>query len=118
MSYICLMERGTNISFEERIVRVALPVELIVRMDRLLSRRTSGFTTRQQLIREALENQLLELSHEGAPREPAALQRLTTSQVEGPVVVDHGEGMAAPTGPGAGASAITLENLAATTITP
>lgn len=118
MGYICLMERGTNTSTEERIVRVALPVELIVRMDRLLSRRTSGFTTRQQLIREALENQLLELSHEEAPPEPAALQGLTTSQVEGPADMDQGEGMAALTGHGTGASAITLENLAATTITP
>lgn len=64
------MDRTTKPT-NERVVKVALPVDLITRMDRLLVAGIGGFTTRQELIREALENQLLELSHEDAPPEPA-----------------------------------------------
>lgn len=42
-------------------------------MDRLLVQGVGGFTTRNEFVREAVEAYILELTHEPAPAEPAAL---------------------------------------------
>lgn len=44
-------------------------------MDRLLVDGVAGFTTRNELVREAIESYLLELTHEPAPAEPPVLLR-------------------------------------------
>ena len=57
-------------SSEVRVVRVPLPVSLIRRLDGALVLRLGGFETRAEFIREAVENQLLDLQYEPAPPEP------------------------------------------------
>ncbi len=59
-------------SSQERVVRIVLPVELIRRLDEALLRRVSGFETRTEFIREAVENMLLELEYEPAQPEPGS----------------------------------------------
>jgi hypothetical protein len=51
---------------DERVVRVLLPVDLIRRMDEALQNRLGGFSLRTELIREALDAYLLELTHQVA----------------------------------------------------
>src|SRR4051812_24041873 len=45
-------------------------MELIRRMDRALNEARGGFTTRAELISEAVEQLLVEISYEEAPPEP------------------------------------------------
>lgn len=58
--------------FEERLVKVPLPLDLIRRIDGALAQEKGGYTTRQEFFREAAEGLLLELSYAPAPEEPAA----------------------------------------------
>ncbi len=59
---------------EERVVRVLLPLDLIRRMDELVGTGNKGYQTRQELMREALEAYILDLSYEPAPAEPPPRQ--------------------------------------------
>lgn len=56
----------------ERILRVPLPLDLIRRMDELISRGAGGFSGRAELIREAVEAMVMELAYAPAPDEPIA----------------------------------------------
>jgi Arc/MetJ-type ribon-helix-helix transcriptional regulator len=67
--YSRLMNTSRNTS--ERIVKVPLPSGLIKRMDEGLTRQRGGFSTRAELIREAVENLLNELEYPEADPEPA-----------------------------------------------
>src|SRR5690606_21965505 len=49
-----------------------LPLSLIRRMDELINQGVGGYQTRAELIREAVEALVLELSYERAPDEPVA----------------------------------------------
>jgi hypothetical protein len=55
----------------DRVVKVALPIDLIKRMDRALAGGQAGMETRAEFIREATENLLTEISFPAAPPEPA-----------------------------------------------
>lgn len=54
-----------------RVVRVPMAIELIRRMDRLLSEGVAGYETRAAFIAEAVDSMIVELSYEPAPPEPA-----------------------------------------------
>src|SRR5438445_3302956 len=56
---------------DQRVVKLLLPLALIRQMDRLLLDGIGGFTTRNELVREAIESYMLELTHDAAPAEPA-----------------------------------------------
>jgi hypothetical protein len=60
---------------DQRVVKLLLPLPLIRSMDRLLVEGVGGFTTRNEVVREAIESYLLELTHEPAPAEPAVRSR-------------------------------------------
>jgi hypothetical protein len=55
----------------DRVVKVALPIDLIKRMDQALAGGQAGMETRAEFIREATENLLTEISYPAAPPEPA-----------------------------------------------
>ena len=55
----------------DRVVKVALPLDLIKRMDQALAGGKAGMETRAEFIREATENLLTEISFPEAPPEPA-----------------------------------------------
>ena len=59
----------------DRVVKVALPVDLIKRMDRAIVDGRGGLETRAELIREATENFLAEISYPEAPPEPSPRAR-------------------------------------------
>ena len=59
-------------SSPNRVVKVALPVDLIRRMDHAIMARQGGFETRAELIRESIHNLLVELEHPEAPPEPGS----------------------------------------------
>jgi len=54
----------------ERIVRVVLPVDLIRKIDQAILAGNGGYQTRTELVRDAVEAYVLELTHEPAPDEP------------------------------------------------
>jgi hypothetical protein len=66
----------------ERVVKVALPLDLIKRMDQALADGRGGLGTRAEFIREASESFLTEISYPDAPPEPNA-------RVRGPVPDNH-----------------------------
>lgn len=69
---------------ETRILRVPLTVDLIQRMDNLLIQGVAGYETRADLVREAIEAMVMELSYEAAPPEPgASASRTKTSTKNG-----------------------------------
>jgi hypothetical protein len=55
----------------DRVVKVALPLDLIKRMDQALAGGKAGMETRAEFIREATENLLTEINFPEAPPEPA-----------------------------------------------
>jgi hypothetical protein len=55
----------------DRVVKVALPLDLIKRMDKALAGGQAGMETRAEFIREAAENLLTEITYPEAPPEPA-----------------------------------------------
>jgi hypothetical protein len=57
---------------EERVVKIPMRLDLIRRMDTALNETRGGFTTRADLISEAVEQFLVEISYEDAPPEPSA----------------------------------------------
>lgn len=61
----------------DRVVKVALPVDLIKRMDQAIVDGRGGLETRAEFIREATENFLTEISYPEAPPEPALRARET-----------------------------------------
>lgn len=61
-------------SGNERLLRVALPAELIRRLDEALLQHIGGFETRSEFVREAVDNLLLELSYDVASPEPVPLK--------------------------------------------
>jgi hypothetical protein len=77
---------------DQRVVKLLLPLPLIRSMDRLLLEGVGGFTTRNEFVREAIESYLLELTHEPAPAEPAALTRHGRGRLAvAPILLDPGQ---------------------------
>jgi hypothetical protein len=58
---------------DQRVVKLLLPLAIIRQMDGLLLDGIGGFTTRNELVREAIESYMLELTHEPAPAEPTPI---------------------------------------------
>jgi hypothetical protein len=63
---------------DQRVVKLLLPLPLVRQMDRVLLDGVGGFTTRNELVREALESYMLDLSHEPAPAEPTPIRTRKT----------------------------------------
>lgn len=61
----------------DRVVKVALPIDLIKRMDGAIVEGRGGLETRAEFIREATENFLAEISYPEAPPEPFPEARQT-----------------------------------------
>lgn len=76
---------------DERLLRVALPVGLIRRLDEALLQRLGDLTTRSEFVREAVENLLLELSYESAPPEPGSLKTSSNSHSKTAATLRGGE---------------------------
>ena len=77
---------------DQRVVKLLLPLPLIRAMDRLLVDGVGGFTTRNEFVREAIESYILELTHEPAPAEPAALVRHARGRLTvAPTLLDPGQ---------------------------
>lgn len=76
---------------DQRVVKLLLPLSVIRAMDRLLVEGVGGFTTRNEFVREAIESYILELTHEPAPAEPAALARHARGRLTvAPTLLDPG----------------------------
>jgi hypothetical protein len=72
---------------ESRVVKVPFPVSLIRRMDQTIVAGAAGFSTRAELMREAVENLLNELEFPEAPPEPMAVD--SPSRTSSASVGDH-----------------------------
>lgn len=76
---------------EQRVVKIPMRLDLIRRMDGALAEGRGGFTTRADLMTEAVEQFLVEISYEEAPPEPPAGEASSARLAHRPPAVDRSE---------------------------
>ncbi len=74
------MNKGKD---ENRIVKVPMRLDLIRRMDEVLTAGRGGLETREQFLREAAEGLLAELTYPEAPPEPVAAKAAESTEAAG-----------------------------------